>query len=44
MSFIVALISQFMMEQLGIGNMCMTYCVTLTFCVAVLIKGVPNEG
>ena len=42
MSFIVALISQFMIEQLGIGNMCMSYCVVLTFCILVLIKGVPK--
>lgn len=42
MSFIVALISQFMMEKLGIGNMCISYCVVLSFCLAVIIKGVPS--
>jgi hypothetical protein len=43
MSFIVALISQFMMEQLGIGNMCISYCIILSLCILVLIKGVPSE-
>lgn len=42
MSFVVALISQFMMEYLGIGNMCMTYCIVLSLCLLVLINGVPN--
>lgn len=44
MSFVVALISQFMMENLGIGNMCISYCVVLSCCIAVLIKGVPSEA
>jgi len=43
MSFIVALSSQFMIEILGIGNMCIIYCVMLTICVLILIKGIPGE-
>ncbi len=42
MNFLVVLVSQFMLERLGTGNMCMVYCILLSACLIVLIQGIPR--
>lgn len=42
-TFVVALTAEFMMKGLGIGNMCLLFFVLLSLCLAVLVKGIPEE-
>lgn len=42
-TFLVALSAEFMMKILGIGNMCLVFCVLLTICLFVLGKNLPSD-
>ena len=42
-SFAVALSAKFMMSDLGIGNMCLSFCILLSICIVILMFGRPRE-
>ena len=43
-TFFVAISAEFMMKGLGIGKMCMIFGLCLSGCLAILIKGIPDES
>lgn len=42
-TFLVALFAEFMMKWLGIGKMCLVFCVILSICLMVLGKNLPSD-
>jgi hypothetical protein len=42
-TFLVAISAEFMMKILGIGTMCLVFCVLLTICLLVLGNKLPTD-
>jgi len=42
-TFLVALSAEFMMKWLGIGKMCLVFCVILSTCLVILGKSLPSD-
>ena len=41
--FMVALSTEMLMRNLGVGKLCLLFCILLAFCTMFLIPGVPSD-